>query len=309
MNILVTGATGFIGRNLVEELVKNSANNVFCLVRNTSNLKLLKHLRVEFIYSDIVDFESLKKTVTKKFDVVFHCAAYVGNSDKDRLYRDNVLGAENIFRLSLELGVDKVIHLSSVAVATGNSQIPLTEDLPLNATNPYGISKVKAEKIALDYRTAGLNIALIRPTMVYGQREPHLMRLMLSLLKKRLYPLINRGKHKFHLVYVKTVVDALIFAMNEDRCLEGAYFVADKEVLTNKEAMTIMAEAIGAKPPWNVPLFLSKLVLKLPHVGNQLKFFQKDRQYSTQKLESLGFKFRYPAKESLVKSCQWFVTK
>ena len=93
MNILVTGATGFIGRNLVEELAKQKDNSIYCLVRPTSNISPLKFYKVKFIYADITSKQSLDK-IKQKFDIVFHCAALVDDKSRSlqvpRLFQDHL---------------------------------------------------------------------------------------------------------------------------------------------------------------------------------------------------------------------------
>jgi dihydroflavonol-4-reductase len=307
MNILVTGATGFIGKNLVRKLVQDKANRIICLVRPTSNIDELKSLGVAFLYGDICDKESVEAIdIDFSADVLFHCAAYVNDRDIKKLNRVNVEGTENIFRFALEHKIKKTIYLSSVAVVSGNPQIPLTEDLPYASTNNYGASKVEAEKIAVKYRTMGLNIAIIRPCMVYGAEEPHMLKYILPAVKRRLLPIIGGGRAKLHLVYVRHVVDALIFMMNDDRCFDGTFFIADKEVLTNRDILAIMAQALGVKPPVVMPDLLRRFLMCLPFIGAKLEFLQKDRVYSTQRIESLGFKFCFDVRQALADSVRNF---
>ena len=310
MNILVTGATGFIGKNLVRKLAQDKANRIICLVRPTSNIYELKSLGVAFVFGDICDKASLVAIKADlHLDLLFHCAAYVNDHNIKKLNLVNVTGTENIFRFALEHNIKKTIYISSVAVASGNPQIPLTEDLPYASTNNYGASKIEAEKIAVKYRTMGLNIAIIRPCMVYGEEEPHVMKYLLKALKWRLLPIMGTGCAKFHLVYIQHVVDALIFMMNNERCFEGTFFIADKEILTNNEVLTIMAQALGAKPPRVMPDFLFRFLICLPFIGTKIKLFQKDRVYSTQKIEALGFKFRFTVYRALADSIRNFKLK
>ncbi len=305
MNILVTGATGFIGNALARRLLKDPGDKVFCLVRNNSRVRRLAEYPVQLIYGDITDLTALR-AIPERFDVVFHCAAFVDDRDPVRLHTVNVDGSRNIFQYALEKKVSRVVYLSSVAVVSGNPQVPLTEDLPYAVTNHYGQSKREAEEIALQYRAKGLKMAIIRPSMVYGPQEPHAMKFLLFLIKQRMFPLFNHGRQQLHMVYVETVVDSLIFALQNDACLEGTYFIADKEVMTAAQTMAIMAEALGVKPPDPVPWWVEAVLTRLPLLGKRIKFFQKDRAYSTERLEKAGFIFRYPAHEALTRSCQEF---
>jgi len=205
----------------------------------------------------------------------------------------------------VRLKVKRLVYLSSVVVVSANTQIPLVEDLPYKASNLYGESKIEAEKIALTYRKAGLPIVILRPPMVYGEEEPHALKSLLSSLKKRWIPLINDGQNRWHIVYVKNVVAAMIFSLKDKKFLKGTYFVADDEVFTTKEVMEIMAKAIGAKPPFRLPSMATSVLKCIPIAGRKVSFFTKDRVYSIERIKSLGFKNPYSARVSLAKSAHY----
>ena len=210
MNILITGATGFIGRHLVKRLANEGKYNITCLIRTTSNIALLKPYNVEFIYADITDASALTK-IKGDFDILYHCAALVYNDDPSTLDHINKVGTHNACELAYRLGVKRFVYLSSVAVVSGNDNVPLIEDLPYAATNKYGQSKIEAEKTVLEYRNKGVPTVILRPPMVYGPDEPHMMGALLKLLKYRLLPTINNGKNHLHMIYVENLVEALVF--------------------------------------------------------------------------------------------------
>lgn len=308
MNILITGATGFIGKNLVERLFKSGIHNLFCLVRNPDKAKALVPYRVKLIHGDITSRDSLDKVLDYGIDIIFHNAAYVGNKNFRLLYRANILGSENICRLALSLGVQKLIYTSSVAVVSGNTSLPLTEDLPFQATNAYGKSKIEAERIVLSYRKRGLPTVIIRPPMVYGEDEPHMLKILLFATKHRLFPLIDGGKARFHLGYVKNIVEAMIFLSDKDEALEGSFFIGDEEALTVREIFDIFSKVLKVKPLPNLASGLKPLLINLPVVGKRVKFFSKDRVYSLERIRSLGFKAPFTVKESLARSARYRLT-
>ncbi len=307
MNILITGATGFIGKSLVEGLFNKGGHALFCFVRNPAKAKALEPYGAKLIYGDITDKASLSKLLNYKIDVIFHNAAYVENKNPNLLHRTNVLGSENICELALSLGVKKMVYTSSVSVVSGNHQVPLTEELPFKATNIYGESKIEAEKVILNYREKGLNIVIVRPPMVYGEDEPHMLKVLLFLTKYRLFPLIDKGKAKFHLGYVKNIAEAMIFLLDKQEALEGSFFLGDEEVLTVREVFDTFAKALKVKPLPNLSAWLKPVVIRLPFIGRKIGFFSKDRVYSLERIRSLGFKTPFKARESLTKSAQSFL--
>ncbi len=304
MKILVTGATGFIGGAIVEDLVKEG-HEVFALVRKTSSIDRLANLGVKFVFGDISEKDSLY-AITGKFDAIFHCAACVDSKNWKKLKLVNIKGTESVCKLALRLGVERLIYLSSVAVVSGHFQVPLIEDLSYSATNLYGESKIEAERIVWDYRRKGLPAVILRPPMVYGENEPHLLKLILFLIKHRLFPIPAGGKNKLHLSYVRNVSQAAVMALHNQDFLKGAYFVADKEVLTIGQIYSILAQAIGAGKPIILSTGFSVFLSKTPWLGKNLKLFIKDRVYDISRIELLGYKPAFKAQEALIRSAQYF---
>jgi nucleoside-diphosphate-sugar epimerase len=308
LRILVTGATGFIGRNLIGELIKKG-HEVFVLVRKTSNLDFLRSQPVKFVYADLTEEKSLQPLAGYNFEAIFHCAGSVENRNWKKLFTVNVVGTENICRLAQESKVKKFIYTSSVSVVSGNKEVLLTEELPFSATNLYGLSKIEAEKKVLEFRQKGLPTAIFRPCMVYGENEPHLLDSMLWLLKHRLLPIVDEGKAKMHLVYVRNVADAMIQALSDERFMEGAFFLADAEILTTKEIFSIFSQAIKGPATFILPSWLTPLFVNLPFMGKKIKFLLKDRTYDISKIKSLGYPPRFQAQESLKISAQYWLRK
>ncbi|MDD5439862.1 MAG: NAD-dependent epimerase/dehydratase family protein [Candidatus Omnitrophica bacterium] len=302
MNILITGATGFIGRHLVRELSRSN-DAVFCLVRNAKRAGILAPYKVRLIYGNITDYASLEG-IREKIDVIFHCAAVVSNKNRELLHAVNVLGTQNVCRFAFGRGVSRMIYTSSVACVSGHDVVPLVEELPYEPNNPYGVSKIAAEKIVLEYRRKGLKVAVVRPCMVYGEDEPHLLKLFVLCVKYGILPVLGGGRNRFHLAYVENVVAALIHGMNDDRMLEGTFFIADDEVLTSSEVMHIMAQAVKGPRPKVISSGMTEALLKIPYFGKKLDLLLKDREYSQARIKAAGFRHPYAARPSLEKSCR-----
>lgn len=303
MNILITGATGFIGRYLVERLTKSQTHSLFCLIHKRRNQNILKCYGPEFIYGDIAAGESLRKILDYKIDVIFHCAGCFYNKGNNLLHKVNVIGTENICKLAMKLKVKRLVHLSSVAVVSGNSQIPLKEDLPFRASSIYGKSKIEAEKVVLKYRDKGLRAVILRPCMVYGKGASHITGKILAGLKYRVLPLIDKGKRKLHMVFVKNLVEAMVFSLSKDEFLKGSFFVADKDVLTVRELFIVFSKALNVKPPLSIPGFLNNFLLRFSFIGKKFSLFSKDRVYSIKRIELLGFCPPYSLKNNSCMPC------
>jgi nucleoside-diphosphate-sugar epimerase len=140
--------------------------------------------------------------------------------------------------------------------------------------------------------------------MVYGEEEPHMLGLLLKLLRLRLLPVVQGGVNRLHLVYVKDVAAAAVMALRDDRFLGSAFNIADEDVLSVREIFSILRESIGAPALWNLPDVFTGLVARLPYCGRRVKFILKDRVYDISRIKSLGYHSSLPAAEALAKSAR-----
>jgi NAD dependent epimerase/dehydratase len=180
--VLVTGAGGFIGSHLSEELVK-AGTSVRALVHYNSrnDWGLLEMLpagikdSIEVVAGDIRDPFMVKSAVSG-CDAVFHLASliaipysYVAPAS---YVETNVTGAVNVLQAALECGVEKVVHTSTSEVYGTALYTPIDEQHPLQAQSPYSASKIGADKIVESYFLSfGLKVATIRPFNTYGPRQ------------------------------------------------------------------------------------------------------------------------------------------
>lgn len=298
MKVLITGATGFIGKNLASRIA-GKGHRVIACGRSLDKLKNLTE-NVTPLYLSLEDKDNISKTLRgEKPDVIYHAAALIRGS-RDDLMRVNRDGTRSILEAALGAGVKKVILLSSVAAITGNDSVPFKEDVPLSANGPYGESKIESEKLAGAYREKGLKIAIIRPPMVYGPLEPHGLSMLIRLLRKRILPVFGKGENRVHIVSIENLLDALEICLSKEEACEGAYFVADKEVLTLRELLFYIAECAGCKNPFTLPEGFSNFLSNLPVFGPCISSLRKDRVYSIDRLrEKLGYSPRVPVRKGL----------
>ena len=180
LNILVTGADGFIGSHLVEMLVKQGANVKALSLYNSFNywgwLEDIECIKdIEVLNGDIRD-PHYCKYITKNIDIVFHLAAliaipysYVAPSS----YVDtNINGTLNIVQACLENGVKRVIHTSTSEVYGTALYVPIDEKHPLQPQSPYSASKISADAMAMSfYNSFELPVTIARPFNTYGPRQ------------------------------------------------------------------------------------------------------------------------------------------
>ena len=180
--ILITGADGFIGSHLVEELVRRGHNvRAFVLYNSFNSWGWLDHAEPEIkknldVFSgDVRDPYGVKQAM-QGCDVVLHLAALIAipySYHSPATYIDtNVTGTLNIVQAARELGVDKVVHTSTSEVYGTARFVPITEEHPLQGQSPYSASKIGADQIAMSfYSSFETPVSIIRPFNTYGPRQ------------------------------------------------------------------------------------------------------------------------------------------
>ena len=180
--VLVTGADGFIGSHLVEELVKRGYKvRAFCLYNSFNSLgwidKIDKKIRsdIEVFSGNIEDPFGVKKAM-EGCDLVFHLAALIAipysYHSPASYISTNVMGTLNIVQAARDLGVDKVVHTSTSETYGSAQYVPIDESHPLVGQSPYSASKIGADQIAISYyKSFQTPISIIRPFNTFGPRQ------------------------------------------------------------------------------------------------------------------------------------------
>ena len=182
MNILVTGADGFIGSHLTEDLVRMGHKvRAFVLYNSFNSWGWLDHCatdvkgQFEVFAGDIRDPHGVKAAM-QGCEAVLHLAALIAipysYHSPDTYVDTNIKGTLNVVQAARELGVKKVVHTSTSEVYGTARFVPITEEHPLQGQSPYSASKIGADQIALSfYRSFGTPVAVLRPFNTYGPRQ------------------------------------------------------------------------------------------------------------------------------------------
>jgi UDP-glucose 4-epimerase len=173
MNILVTGGAGFIGSNLVDELIRQG-HKIAVLDNLSAGKRENVHKDAEFFVLDIADLESIRPVFLKK-DIVFHVAAIprISRSIEDPAltFRSNVTGTLNVLLAARDAGMKRVIYSASSSAYGPQGKLPLSEDMPTKLINPYALSKYIGEELCREFTNFyGLDTISLRYFNVYGPR-------------------------------------------------------------------------------------------------------------------------------------------
>ena len=180
--ILVTGADGFIGSHLSEELIRLGADvRAFVFYNSFNSCGWLDHSSeeirkdIDVFAGDIRDPHGVRKAM-QGCDVVFHLAALIAipysYHSPDTYVDTNVKGTLNIVQAARELDIEKIIHTSTSEVYGTAKFVPITEEHPLQGQSPYSASKIGADQIAISfYKSFETPVSIIRPFNTYGPRQ------------------------------------------------------------------------------------------------------------------------------------------
>jgi dihydroflavonol-4-reductase len=226
--VAVTGATGFLGRYVVDVLLARGAR-VVGVVRNPDRVPDLRARGVELRRADLAEPEALARGLAGAEAVVSNAALFsIGNRRWEDHARANVAGTRNLFEAIAAAGVPRVVHVSSVAVYRGH-QPPVTEDAPQlgedtrrTATNAYSISKALSEQLA--WRLAGAHgfaLTTVRPCAIYGAFDPNFTRVFRRLLS--LPVTVVPALLRLALVYAGDVAEAIARALERPSAVGRAY--------------------------------------------------------------------------------------
>ena len=160
--ILVTGATGYVGQNIVNSLIKKGYT-IYVLTRNESSI-FRDNKNVNVIIGDITN----PITLPSDIDTIYHCAGVI--NEIEEMERVNILGTKNIVDVALK-NKCKLVYLSSAGIIGKIEGDIIDEKTICNPQNEYEISKYKAEQIVVNAIKDGLQTHILRPTIIFGNRK------------------------------------------------------------------------------------------------------------------------------------------
>jgi dihydroflavonol-4-reductase len=271
--ILVTGGTGFLGSYLIRLLIRKGYK-VRALRRPNSPMNLVADVasQVEWAEADLTDIIGLEE-VMKDVSYVMHCAAMVSFHPRDvtRMMQVNVEGTANLVNLSLEMGVKRFIHVSSIAAIGRTKERPHLDEkskwLQSGGNSPYAISKYMGEQEAWRGHAEGLSVAIINPAIVLGSGFWDIGSAKFFKQIKDGLKFSPVGRSGF--VDVRDVAQFMVHLLESE--ISGERFILNAENTLYRDFFRMIAAALGAKePPITVTPFLAEVAWRVEWLKEKL---------------------------------------
>ncbi len=248
MDVLVTGAAGFVGAALVRRLRQRGATVVGVDIRGS----------VEFL--DVTDPADVVESLLRlRPRAVVHAAALVDDRGSPASFlRVNVEGTRNIVHAALSSDVDRLVHISSIAalgLEPGEPQVDADDrdrrPLVFDTGSPYFDTKASAEQLVRDaIARDGLPAVIIRPGDVYGLDSQPWVQRPLAMMRRRLPVLIDRGQGYIAHTWIENLVDGIALALDSSEAIGEVFTITDgRETTTYRDYFTRLASAGGAPRP------------------------------------------------------------
>jgi dihydroflavonol-4-reductase len=324
VDALVTGGTGFVGANLVRELLSDGAT-VRVLARKGSDRRALEGCAVEFVEGDLLDPASLRAAVAGARDIYHAAADYrLWAPDLRVLYRANVDGTRHVLEAAVEAGARRIVYTSTVgAVGIPKDGTPGDEATHVSLDDmvgAYKASKFLAERVAEELAARGAPIVIVNPSAPIGLwdvKPTPTGQMIVDFLKGKMFATVDTG---LNLVHVRDVARGHILAAQRGRV--GERYILGNRNLTLLEIFRSLAALTGiAAPRFRVPYGLAWLgaagmeavamvTRRAPQVPlTAVRMARKRMHFSSAKaIRELGLP-QTPVEVALADAVGWFVER
>ena len=324
MDALVTGGTGFVGANVVRELLADK-RTVRVLARPGGDRRAIDGLDVEIAEGDLLDPRSLARAVAG-VGTLFHVAAdyRLWTRDPNEMHRANVDGTRAILAAAAEAGVSRIVYTSTVgALGIPKDGSPGTEDTPVELADmigPYKTSKFLAERVADEYAVKGAPVVIVNPSAPVGPWDikPTPTGLMvIEFLRGRMVATLDTG---LNVVHVRDVARGHLLAAERGR--PGQKYILGAANLSLADIGRLLSEVAGSRAPRvRMPYTIawvaaaccegaSKVTRKAPLVPLSAVRMARKRMYfsSAKAVRELGLP-QTDARIALRDAAEWFVSR
>lgn len=315
MKIFITGGSGFLGINLIRDLLtkKHEVVSYDIVPFDYADCKD----KITWIVGDIRDKQALFQAMAG-CDMVVHTAAALPLYSEADILSTDIEGTKNVLSVAQSLHINRVVFISSTAVYGIPDHHPLYEGDKLVGVGPYGKAKVAAESVCEDYRKKGLCVPIIRPKSFIGPERLGVFALLYDWAKDGCsFPMIGNGMNRYQLLHVADLCDAIYSCLTlSDNIVNDTFNIGAKEFATMKEDyQVVLTEAGFGKRIIGTPANIIIMILRLMEALKISPLYRwvyetaaEDSFVSIEKAEkTLGYHPNYSNQQALVDNYRWYL--
>jgi nucleoside-diphosphate-sugar epimerase len=310
--VLVTGATGFVGRHLLPHLQRNGYH-ACAAVRTSVSVQLDRGIALVPIGE--ITPETDWQLALANVDVVIHLAArahliHDTAIDPEAAFnRVNTKSTKNLVSQAIQAQVKQFIFISSVGAMATLAEQSLTEQTACHPDTPYGRSKLRAEEALISLASqSSMTWTILRPTLVYGPGNPGNMERLLKLVKRRLPLPLGAIDNCRSFIYVENLVDAIVQSIDHPNAINQTFLLSDGEDLSTPQLIRRLAAGLDYPAPLlPIPPILMKAAGKLTGKTDTVSRLLGSLTVDSSKIrKTLNWKPPYSLDQGLQTTADWF---
>lgn len=310
----ITGGSGFYGINMIRYILERGDEVVSY---DLLPFDYPEKDKITWIVGDIRNFDFLKKSM-EGCDIVIHAAAALPLYSKEDIFSTDIDGSRNVVKAAYELGIKRVVHISSTAVYGIPDHHPLLEDDKLIGVGPYGHAKIEAEKMCIEYRDKGMIIPVIRPKSFVGPERLGVFALLYDFADTgHNFPMLGSGNNQYQLLDVEDLCAAsYTVATSTDPKVNDTFNIGAKKYETmKKDYQAVLDRAGHGKKIFGLPAAPAIWTLRILEALKISPLYKwvyetasKDSFVSIEKAEkTFGYAPKYSNQDALLRNYDWYI--
>ncbi|MGH8290670.1 MAG: NAD-dependent epimerase/dehydratase family protein [Steroidobacteraceae bacterium] len=317
--ILITGATGFTGGHLARRLAAQG-DKVRALVRDAAKAKALAAAGIEVRVGELTSLDDVT-AAARGCEQIHHIAAVFRTAGHpDSYYREvNVGGPRNVLEAARRLGLERVVHCSTVGVHGHIADPPASETYRFGPGDIYQRTKLEGELAAQSAARCGQPVVIVRPGPIYGEGDLRFLKLYRA-IERGVFVMIGSGKPKLHMVHIDDLVEGFVLCSNSQQALGEVFILTGPDAPTLTELVRYIARALEVKEPrWRIPVWPVKaagllcesicvpLGIEPPLHRRRVAFFTHHREFDGSKAARLlGYAPKIGAAAGIRRVADWY---
>ncbi len=313
MKILITGATGFVGRVLAQQLLKNGHN----LVATCRNQPVNNDAAIRYVNTSSIDGATNWDPFLDGVEVVVHLAgrAHILSEQSadplEEFRKVNTAGTLNLATCAAKTGIKRFVFLSSIGVNGNQTTKPFDEESPPNPVEPYALSKLEAEKGLRNIsENSAMEYVIIRPPLVYGPNSPGNFLALLKLTSRNLPLPFGMINNKRSFIGVDNLADFLTQCIQHSGARNKTFLISDDSDISTPELIRTLAEGMHKKAflfpvPYQLLLSLTAMIGKSSALEKLCGNLQVDANFAR---NTLNWKQPVAQSQGLKDTASWYMS-